>query len=222
MGEAHQRLHDARDPLGLFENLSADFLEFAVAFAFLAQVLRQAGDAGDRVADLVGDAGGQAADGSQALGVDQLVFQRLGFGEVLDQQHQAAVAGRQGFLDGRLVQVEPANLPVDRQALLVQVLVAGVDEAFQQALPGVAEGRQARADHALGAGAGELFHGAVPHEDFLVLGQRADAHRQVLQGLPVVAAQGIEFGGEAGEPRVVVLEAALDEVDVLGDVAFAA
>ncbi|MCY1346282.1 hypothetical protein D9M69_323650 [compost metagenome] len=154
--------------------------------------------------------------------MDQLVFQRLGLGEVLDQQHQAAVARRQGFLDRRLVQVEPADLPVDGQALLVQVLVAAVDEVFQQAAPGLAEGGQARADHALRADPGQLLHGAVPHEDFLVLGQRADAHRQVLQGLPVVAAQGVEFRGEAGEARVVVLQPALDEVDVLGDVAFAA
>ena len=38
----------------------------------------------------------------------------------------------------------------------------------------------------------------------------------------MIAAQGVEFGGETGEARVVVLEAVLDKVDVLGDVGFAA
>lgn len=85
VGEAHQRLDDARYALGLVEDLLADFGQLAIAFAFLAQVLRQAGDAGDRIADLVGHPGGKAADGSQALGVDQLVFQQLGFGEVFHQ-----------------------------------------------------------------------------------------------------------------------------------------
>lgn len=85
VGEAHQRLDDARYALGLVEDLLANLGQLAVAFALLAQVLRQAGDAGDRIADLVGYPGGKAADGSQAFGVDQLVFQQLGFGEVFHQ-----------------------------------------------------------------------------------------------------------------------------------------
>ncbi|VTQ27465.1 Uncharacterised protein [Pseudomonas aeruginosa] len=90
----------------------------------------------------------------------------------------------------------------------------------QQALPGFGQGRQARTDDLLRADPGEFLDGAVPHQHFLVLGQGADAHRQVLQGLPVVAAQGVEFGSQASQPGVIVLQAALDEVDVLGDVAF--
>ncbi|MCY1349069.1 hypothetical protein D9M69_352410 [compost metagenome] len=222
MGEAHQRLDDARDALGLFEDLAADLLQLAIALPLFAQVLRQAGDAGDGIADLVGDAGGQAADGGQALGVHQLVFQQLGIGDVLDQQHQAAAARRQGFLDRRLVQVQRACLALQGQALLVQVFVRQVDEAFQQALPGFGDGGQARTDHPLRGDLGQLLHGAVPHEDLLVLGQGADAHGQFLQGLAVIATQGIELGGEAREARVVVLQPAFDEVDVLGDVALAA
>ena len=56
----------------------------------------------------------------------------------------------------------------------------------------------------------------------MILGQGADAHRQLLQRLAVIAAQGIEFGGEAGEARVVILQPAFDEVDVFGHVVFAA
>ena len=46
MGEAHQRLHNARDTLGLFENLAADFSQLAVVFTLFAQILRKAGKAG--------------------------------------------------------------------------------------------------------------------------------------------------------------------------------
>ncbi|MNF79576.1 hypothetical protein D3C84_617900 [compost metagenome] len=70
MGEAHQRLDDAGDALGLLDDLLAGLDDLGIALALLAQVLRQAGDAGDRVADLVGHPGGQAADRGQALGVD--------------------------------------------------------------------------------------------------------------------------------------------------------
>ncbi|MNO49970.1 hypothetical protein D3C76_403330 [compost metagenome] len=38
----------------------------------------------------------------------------------------------------------------------------------------------------------------------------------------MIAAQGIELGGQAGQARVVILEAAFDEVNVFGDVVFAA
>ena len=112
MGEVHQRLDDARDPFGLLENLRTHLVQLAVLAALFAQVLRQAGDAGDRVADLVGDASGQAADGGQAFGVGELLFEHLGVGQVLQQNHQAAVARRQRFADGRLAQVQPAHLAV--------------------------------------------------------------------------------------------------------------
>ncbi len=199
VGEAHQRLHDARHALGLFEDLPADLGDFAVFLALFAQVLRQAGDTGDRVADFMGHAGRQATDTGQALGMHQLVFEHLGFGQVFDEQHQAAVTGGQGLVDRRLVQVEPAGLAVEGQVLLVQVFVGQVDKALQQFLPRVAQGIEARAHDPLRGNAGEFFHGLVPHQNLLVLGQGADPHRQFLQGLAVVAAQGIEFGGQASE-----------------------
>ncbi|MNJ54249.1 hypothetical protein D3C77_496820 [compost metagenome] len=100
----------------------------------------------------------------------QFVFQGLGFGEVFDQYHQATVARRQWLVDGRFMQVQPAVLTVQAQALLVQVFVGNIGEAEQQATPGFANGGQARANNALGGNAGELFHGLVPHEDLLILG----------------------------------------------------
>ena len=111
-------------------------------FTFAGEVF-QAGDTGDRVANFVGHARSQAADAGQSLGVHQLVFEHLGFGQVFYQQHQAAVAGRQWLIDGGLVQVEPAGLAVQRQVLFMQVFVGQVDEALEQFFPRVADGIQA-------------------------------------------------------------------------------
>ncbi|CRM89918.1 hypothetical protein [Pseudomonas sp. 22 E 5] len=143
VGEAHQRLHDARNALGLFENLPADLGDFAVFLALFPQILRKAGDTGDRVADFMGHARRQSANAGQPLGVHQLVFEHLGFGQVFYQQHQAAVTGRQGFVDGGFVQVEPTGLAVEGQVLLVQMFVGQVDEALQQFFPRVAQGIEA-------------------------------------------------------------------------------
>ena len=104
----------------------------------------------------------------------------------------------------------------------MQVFVGLLDEVAQQAAPGFGDGRQARADDLQRGDLGELLERAVPHEDFLILGQRADAHWQLLQGLAVIAAQGVQFRGEAGQARVIFLQPAFDEVDVLGDVAIGA
>ncbi|MNE17599.1 hypothetical protein D3C80_1105860 [compost metagenome] len=119
----------------------------------------------------MGHAGRQSTDAGQALGVHQFVLEHLGFGQVFHQQHQATVARREGFVDRRFVQVQPACLAVEGQVLFVQVLVRQIDEALQQVFPWVGNGTQARTDHALRGDAGEFLHGLVPHEDLLILGQ---------------------------------------------------
>ncbi|MNL31649.1 hypothetical protein D3C87_1534470 [compost metagenome] len=69
------------------------------------------------------------------------------------------------------MQVQPAGLAVEGQVLLVQVFVRNVDEALQQFFPRIGDGAQARTDHTLRGDPGQLLHGFVPHEDFLILGQ---------------------------------------------------
>ncbi|MNX23912.1 hypothetical protein D3C86_539250 [compost metagenome] len=85
VGEAHQRLDNARDAFGLFENLSADFRQLAVVFTFFAQVLRKTSDAGDRVADFVSHTRRETTNAGQTLGVHQFVFEHLRFGQIFDQ-----------------------------------------------------------------------------------------------------------------------------------------
>jgi len=91
----------------------------------------------------MGHARRQPADAGQTLGVHQLVFEHLGFGQVFYQQHQAAVTGCQRLVDRGFVQVEPTGLAVERQVLFVQVLVGQVDKTLQQFFPGIAKRVQA-------------------------------------------------------------------------------
>ncbi|MCY1412574.1 hypothetical protein D9M71_279850 [compost metagenome] len=104
----------------------------------------------------------------------------------------------------------------------MQVFVWHIDETQQQATPRFADGHQARSDYPLRGDPGQLFHGFVPHQDFLVLGQGADAHGQFLQCLAVVAAQRVELGGQAGQAGVVVFQATFDEMNVFGNVVITA
>ena len=84
----------------------------------------------------MGHASGQAANAGQSLGVGQAISQQTGFGDVFNEDDQAAVAGSQWFLNGRLVQVQLACLAIDTQALLVAVRLALSAELFQQVAPG--------------------------------------------------------------------------------------
>jgi hypothetical protein len=91
--ELHQRTYDARHALGLLEDLASTLLQFR-GIGTVREVLRNAGDAGDRVADFVRHARGQAADRCQPLRVQQLVLHALVFADVFDQHLPlAAVLG---------------------------------------------------------------------------------------------------------------------------------
>jgi hypothetical protein len=90
-----------RDTRLVCSRICPDFREFAIFFALFAQVLRQAGDAGDRVADFMGHAAARRPMLARRS-VHQFVFEHLGFGQVFHQQHQAAVTRRQRFVDRAL------------------------------------------------------------------------------------------------------------------------
>ena len=66
----------------------------------LEQELRQAGDRGERVVELVGDARHQVADRRELLALDELRLEGVLFGDVLDEHHQAAVGLRVGHAGG--------------------------------------------------------------------------------------------------------------------------
>ena len=55
MGEAHQRLHNPADTVSLAEDLFGGFQHFGGVGGVVFQILCEAGDAGDGVADFMGD-----------------------------------------------------------------------------------------------------------------------------------------------------------------------
>ncbi len=71
VAKAHQGLDNVGNATGLLQNLINALLDQRRVL-LIAQVLRQAGDPGDRVADFVGDTGREATDGGEALGMGQL------------------------------------------------------------------------------------------------------------------------------------------------------
>ena len=64
--EVHQRLHDTGYAPGLLENILGHVANFP-GVGFILQILCQAGDTSDGVADFVGHACCEAADRGQAL-----------------------------------------------------------------------------------------------------------------------------------------------------------
>ena len=73
-GRPHARIgqeivDDGVDPGAFLEHQVQQLLLVALQFQFAGQDLHAAADAGQGIADLVGDAGGQFADGRQAVGL---------------------------------------------------------------------------------------------------------------------------------------------------------
>ncbi len=54
----------------------------------------------------------------------------------------------------------------------------------------------------------------VPHQNLAITPQGADPHRQILQGLAVIAAQVIQVRRQPREVRFVILQLAFDQVDI--------
>ena len=70
--EQQEVLHDARRPGGLVGDDREPAAEVGCHFRALQQQVGLAEDRRQRIVDLVGDPGGQLADGGELLGVDQL------------------------------------------------------------------------------------------------------------------------------------------------------
>jgi hypothetical protein len=220
MAERDQALHDVVDTPGLLQDLPCGELPLRLVL-FVVQVLGQGGDAGQRVADLVGDARRQASDGGEAVVVGHLALQAVQFRQVLHQDHRAArqyarVQGARG-LDGGLVQVDPAAGAVDVDVQLVEVAVVAVQEGAQDAVPGFAQLLEPAARGLLAGDARDQRHGGVPDDDLPVRGQGAHAQGQLVEHLPVVAAQGVQFRRQALEADIGMLQLLLHEAQAVRD-----
>ena len=73
MREVNQRLDNTGYPICLFENTLGGIAHF-VGIVFIRQILRKTRDAGNRIANFVGDTRRQATNGSQTLTVQQFAL----------------------------------------------------------------------------------------------------------------------------------------------------
>ena len=217
--EALERAEDVGDTPCLLDDV-LDALAHHLGVFFVAQVLRQRRNAGDRVADLVCNTGGQAADRGQAVVVRQLGLEIAEIGEVFDQHHHAGPR-RAGAFDhrigiGRLVQVVPAWLAGHRQLHAVDVVLVGAREPAEQAVPGPRQLVELGSDQRRRLDPGHHLECQVPQHDLALVVGRADAERQVLQDLPVQAAQVVQLDAQTLQLRARGLQAVFDMAQRIG------
>ncbi len=88
-GEVEQAVGDFGGAEALLRDLVEHRAEARVAAQLLGEHLRVGGDDGQRRVDLVGDAGGEQADGAELVGLGELRFKRDALGDVVDQDDAA-------------------------------------------------------------------------------------------------------------------------------------
>ena len=135
-GEVEQAVGDFGGAEALLGDLVEHRAEARIAAQLLGEHLRVGGDDGQRGVDLVGDAGGEQADGAELVGLGELGFERDALGDVVDQNDAAdgdEVAreqGRDGDVGGALFAGArgEAELVEMMDALLVAEAVERLDE----------------------------------------------------------------------------------------------
>jgi|GEM_PF-5962528 len=173
------------------------------------QGLRQRGDTGQWIADLVRDPGGKAADGGQAIAVGDLGLELGAFGHVLDQDH-AAFHLTLGILQFGAVQVQAAVAVGQIHVQLVPLAVRALQEGGQQAAPGAVELADVLAHGVFRGDLRELRQGLVPAGDLAGIGEAGYPQRELVQDLAMKAAQGVQLGRQAGQRQGAGLQLFLD------------
>ena len=91
--ERQQIAHDPPSPLRLFLNDLQVATILLAELLLLQQKLRESGDRGERIVQLVCDARHQLADRRQLLALHELCFERLLLGNVFHEDDDALLAG---------------------------------------------------------------------------------------------------------------------------------
>ncbi len=182
---------------------SSSFVRLIRRVGALQQHLREAGDAGERRVDLVGDAGGQQADGRHLLGHLQLLFELDAGRDVFEDQHRAgdvelAVAVLAQRHDGDVEQQPVVGRAMrdqrdPRQRRAVGRITQGPGHGFHETR--VEDVTEPAAHGGCGRHTVELFERAVPPEDASVRIGDDQPVVERLQHVVAELAQAIEFFG---------------------------
>ena len=173
--EQQQVLHDARRPGGLVGDDRESAADVRRHFRTLQQQVGLAEDRRQRIVDLVGDPGGQLADGGELLGVDQLGLRAA---QLLEAVHRLRVEAR----------------VVERDTDLVGGRLHQRHLALAERLAGLAAERQRAQDAA--AAVDRHAHESLD----VVLAHRVLGRRQQVRRLGDVAERrGLPGGGHAAD-----------------------
>ena len=118
-------------------------------------------------------------------------------------------------VQGGFVQVQPVWFAAQVKAVFVSMKITAEIEVIQQQVPVLRQRHQFCAHHLICGNASQCFHGMIPHQDFAIFAYRACGYRQILQGLPIVSAQVVQFPGKACELVLIIAQGPLYIADIL-------
>ena len=119
--EAQQVLHDVRRPLGLLLDDGERLAQRRRDVGHLGEVVGEPDHRGERVVEVVGDAGDELADGGHLLRLDQLVLQPAALGLVVEEEDDGGPVGAANRHRGNRIGPLPgAKLDLAARSLLIQ------------------------------------------------------------------------------------------------------
>src|SRR5690606_37222799 len=111
------------------------------------QVLRHTANAGDGIANFVGDPGRQSTDGSQPLTMYQVFFQSMGFSQVFQQDDLTILLVGIAVGDVGFMQVDPSRFALQCDALFIKMACVSFEEIQQYSAPGFWQSTQFGAEY---------------------------------------------------------------------------
>ena len=152
--EAQQVLDDVRRALGLLPDDRERLAQGRRHVGHLAQEIGEADDRGERVVEVVRDAGDELADGGHFFRLDELVLQSPPLRLIIEQEHQGGSVGAGNRHGGnRIGPLAGAELHLAARSLLLQgPLQLGGPLGGHEGLPGAADQARGRRVHQIGKG----------------------------------------------------------------------
>ena len=154
-GEAEEVLHDVRRPLRLFLDDRERLPQRRRHVGHFGEVVGEPDDRGERVVEVVGDAGDELPDGGHLLRLDELVLQPAALGLVVEEEHHGGAVGAANRHGGHGIGlVAGAQLDLAARSLLIQSpLQFGGPLGRREGLPGAPDQAGGWRVHQVGKGA---------------------------------------------------------------------
>ena len=114
------------------------------------------------------------------------------------------------------MQADPAGIAAFQYHFAFRYsLRVSADEIAYYLAPGRVHRAEQSAHNRARGNAGNLFHTAIPQQNFAVISGRANAHGEIVQSLAIVATQIVQVSGDAGKLSLGLINLALQQGEVL-------